>query len=319
MAVCHLYNLPNELLIHLFLHKTTPELLLLTTVSRRISTIILRILQNRLTATVELDPISLLLKCHQPSTKVFQPPYFCTYNGTVGLSLYATEAEDEENIGTRLKQMRNMYSRFRPHPREVDQNGKRVLPRRGDVPGSRTFPGAAKEEYKGKTVKQTLSLEAHELFTQLVARINLVKLGPGHGLFTCIEEVEDGVIRVWKDWLADGATKDQSRRGAEVVENMDQDAGCLSNPHIKDVVLDDCGILWVGEFKNTGIRFNVKQSTFRRDRPIPIRADEDMPVSYEIEYDEVFVRTSRLLLTLEQSMAKEDNSSDKAVVFRSIR
>lgn len=253
------------------------------------STIILRILHNRLVAAAELNSHSLLLECYHPSAKLFEPPYFCTYRGTEGLSLYATEAEYETNIGERLGKMRNMYSRFRPHQRELEESGRRVLRRPGDVPGSRTFPGTAQDKYEGKTVKQMLSLEAHELFTQLVSTANLVKIGPRHGLFTCFVDVEEGVMRVWKDWLAETAAKGRQERAAaqvETVEIIEETArGKAVVKEEEKFDMNDPRILWVSGSKNTGIRFNVEERKFRRDTPILIRSDEDMPVSYEIEYD----------------------------------
>jgi hypothetical protein len=279
------------LLLHLFLPITTPELLALTSISRRISTIILRILHNRLVAAAELDSHSLLLECYHPSVKLFEPPYFCTYHGTKGLSLYVTEAEDEANIGERLRKMRDMYSRFRPYRRELEEGGRRVVRRPGDVPGSRTFPGTVKDIYEGETVKQTLSLEAHELFTQLVAQTNLVKIGPRHGLFTCFVDVEEGVMRVWKDWLAETSAKGRFERASAPVEAVEavgstsKGKQAVKEVDKEKVDMDDPRILWVSGSKNTGIRFNVKERKFRRDTPILIRADEDMPVTYEIEYD----------------------------------
>jgi hypothetical protein len=220
--------------------------------------------------------------------KLFEPPYFCTYHGTNGLTLYETEAKDEPNIGERLEKMRNMYSRFRPHQRELEESGRRVVPRPGDIPGSRTFPGTAQDRYEGETVKQTLSLESHELFTQLVAQTNLVKIGPRHGLFTCFVDVEEGVLRVWKEWLADIAAKGQ-QESASVMEETAGEVGkgkeAVGEVYKEKADMEDRRILWVSSARNTGIRFNVKNRKFRRDTPILIRADEDMPVSYEIEYD----------------------------------
>jgi hypothetical protein len=264
----------------------TPELLPLTLISRRLSSVILRILHSRLVAAAEPNSHSLLLECYHPSAKLFEPPYFCAYNGTDGLSLYETESEDETTIGLRLEKMRSMYSRFRPHQRELEDGGRRV--RRGDIPGTRTFPGTVQDKYRGDTVKQTLSLESHELFTQLVAQTNLVKIGPRHGLFTSFVEVEEGVLRVWKDWLDATATKGR-QAGAGVAQEVVQEVG-KGKEAVKEVDeeaadMSDARILWVSPSKNTGIRFNVKERKFRRDAPILIRAEEDVPVSFEIEYD----------------------------------
>jgi hypothetical protein len=133
------------------------------------------------------------------------------------------------------------------------------------VPGSRTFPipGTASDGFEGEAVRQILSLEGGELFTQLVAQLNLVKIGPRNGLYTSFTEVEEGVVRVWRDWLKDMAE-----------ESVDEKKG-------KEKVL------WVdGKSRNTGLRFRVREKKIRRNAPILFRADEeDLPVSYEVEYD----------------------------------
>jgi hypothetical protein len=287
----------------------TPELLPLTLISRRLSSIILRILHSRLVAAAELNSHSLLLECYHPSAKLFEPPYFCAYNGTDGLVLYETESEDETTIGLRLEKMRSMYSRFRPHQRELEDGGRRVRP--GDIPGTRTFPGTVQDKYQGETVKQTLSLESHELFTQLVAQTNLVKIGPRHGLFTSFVEVEEGVLRVWKDWFDATATKGR-QAGAGVAQEVVQEVG-KGKEAVKEVDeqaadVSDARILWVSPSKNTGIRFNVKERKFRRDAPILIRAEEDVPVSFEIEYDGMHIEVDTVTcrkLTYEQNFSSE--------------
>ncbi|KAH8729000.1 hypothetical protein GQ44DRAFT_737182 [Phaeosphaeriaceae sp. PMI808] len=318
MGECYIEKLPNELLLHLFSFASTPDLLPLTLISRRLSTIILRILHNRLVKVAELHSHSVLLECYHPSAKPVEPPYFCTYQGTHGLSLYETRVEDEANIGARLGNMRSMYSRYRPHQQELESGGRRVVRRPGDVPGSRTFPGTVQDKYRGENVKQKLNLEAHELFTQLVVQTNLVKIGSLHGLFTGFVNIEEGVARVWKDWLAAMASRAQNADIDIPVEVVEVGMGKQPTPEVcEEAVLDELGILWVGMSKNTGIRFKVRELKFRREAPILVRADEDTPVTYEIEYDELFMRTSHLLLMLEKSLVQEDNSSGQAVVFGS--
>jgi len=137
-------------------------------------------------------------------------------------------------------------------------------------------------------VKQTVSLEEHELFTQLVAQTNLVKIGPYNGLFSAFVDVEEGVLRVWRKWLGHNASKGNNT-SAEVQKEEVRKLG-RGITAVREVVderldLDDQRILWVSTSKNTGIRFNVKERKLRRDSPILIRNDEDTPVSYDIEYD----------------------------------
>ena len=194
----------------------------------------------------------------------------------------------------RLGELHNMYSCFRPHRRDLEASGRRVMPRPGDIPGSRTFPGMVQDKYDGEAVRQTLGLEAHELFTQLVAQTNLVKIGPRNGLFTCFVGVEEGVLRVWREWLKDTSAKGQVKGTGVKHDNLvNSGKGIVEDPigeRIVDKVdLTDPRILWVSPLKNTGIRLNARERKLRRDTPILIRTDEDMPVTYIIEYDGTFL------------------------------
>ncbi|KAF2019477.1 hypothetical protein BU24DRAFT_439597 [Aaosphaeria arxii CBS 175.79] len=332
MDQCHVFKLPNELLLHILTPLPTPELLPLTVICHRIYTLILRILQNRLVAASNLDSHSLLLECYHPSAKLTEPPYFCAYRGTDGLSAYTAGIHDKKSDdASRLGEMKNLYSRFRPHRRELDPTGRRVVRRQrphpaGDIPGSRTYdasqssssqsskviPGTASDLNEGgETVKQTLSLEAHELFTQLVAQTNLVKISEASGIFSCFVDVEEGVVRVWREWL---------KKASSVLPPMSTDTSTNGSSTRRPVQLDE-NILWVSPSRNSGIRFNVRERKLLHSHiPILIRADEpdaDLPVSYELEFSELLIRTSHLLLTLEKSMVQEDNTSGKAIVFGS--
>ena len=278
----------TQLLLHLFVPLPTPDLLPLTVLSHRIYNIILRILHNRLVAAAELESHSLLLECYHPSAKLTEPPYFCAYQGTDGLSLYEDPCgPDRVAAAARLGEMRQMYSRFRPPRRELEDGGRRVARRPGDIPGSRTYPGTAQDKFSGEIVKQTVSLEAHELFTQLVAQVNLVKIGPYNGLFSAFVDVEEGVLRIWRKWLGENAAKGKHDIDTpkEKTEEVGGAKGELRKPdEIKSGSEDQC-ILWVSTARNTGIRFNVRERKLRRDTPILIRNDENLPVSYDVEYD----------------------------------
>ncbi|KAF2877572.1 F-box domain-containing protein [Massariosphaeria phaeospora] len=318
-ADCHLYKLPNELLLYLLTPIPTPELLPLTLISHRIYALILRILQNRLVAAAELHSHSLLLECYQPSAKLTEPSYFCSSHGTHGLCALS---EHDTSTAARLGEMRSLYSRFRPYRRELETGDRRVRGPPGDVPGSRTFPGTASDRFEGETVRQTLSLDGDEWFTQLVAQTKLVKIGPRNGLYTSSVEIEEGVLRVWRKWLRRIADKGLSTTSL-FVEPVAAKRGVTGEGPVRDATelhndVNDERILWVTPAKNTGIRFNVREPKLRRDVPILVRTDEeDMHVSYDIEYDELLIRTSHLLLMLEKSLVQEDNSSGKAVVFGS--
>lgn len=240
-------------------------------------------------AASELDSHSVLLECFHPSAKLTEPPYFCTYRGTDGLSDYNVFAEDEKSLASRLGEMRNIYSRFRPYRRELERGGRRVVRPPGDIPGSRTFPGTAQDRFEGETVKQFLSLDGHELFTQLVSQSNLVKIGPRNGLFSCFVDVEEGVVRVWREWLRDMALRKNTSTTSmkrEAATYVDKGKEAVRNDNTDRTDVNDESILWVSPLRNTGIRFNIKERKLKRDAPLLVRADEEeMPVSYDIEYD----------------------------------
>ncbi|KAH9868942.1 hypothetical protein J1614_008019 [Plenodomus biglobosus] len=319
MSECYFYRLPNELLLHLFTPIPTPDLLPLTAISRRIYNLIIRILHNRLVAASELHDHTLLLECYHPSAKLTEPSYFCAYRGTDGLGQY-NGAESSDCDAGMLGRMHGMYSRFQPHRRDLDASGRRVVARPGDVPGSRTFPGTVQDKGMGNAAKQTLSLEAHELFTQLVAQTNLVKIGPRSGLFTSFVGIEEGVLRVWREWLKDVAAKDRAHpitTTHQPIEVRGKGKAVAREAVEETADMHDPSILWVSSAKNTGLRFNVKEKKLPKDVPILIRNDEDLPVSYEIEFVELVIRTSHVLFTLEDSMVQEDNSCGQAVVFGS--
>ena len=121
---------------------------------------------------------------------------------------------------------------------------------------------------------------------------NLVKLGPKPVLFLSHANVGDGVIRVWRDWLAQQA----------------------------DNLIDRVApILWADAAQNVGVRFRVAHHGAALERlPVLVAAGEEMPVAYRLEFDELVVRTSRLLLMVEKSEAQEVTTSGKAVIIASI-
>ncbi|EON68215.1 hypothetical protein W97_07473 [Coniosporium apollinis CBS 100218] len=331
-----LYDLPNELLLHILTPFPTLDLLALTTLSHRIHALILRILHNRLLLAANLHDHTLLLECYHPSAKLTEPPLFCTYLGTPGLDdvpeACLSPGSSNEGLGgggggsssssngpltTPLATMRSLYSTFRPHHRSPALSTRRHPA--GDIPGSRTHPSSSASQARHRKtgdgssaeelVRQLVSLDSHELFTQLCAQIHLVRVGPRNGLFRCFVEVEEGVVRVWRGWLGERACAG----GKEMLgaKGKQRDDGVV------EVRVEKEGILWVKPGENVGLRFRVRERVFRREGPVLLRMDEEVAVTYEIEYEELLVRTSHLLLSLEKSLIQMDNTSGKAVVFGS--
>lgn len=127
-------------------------------------------------------------------------------------------------------------------------------------------------------VKQVLNLESHELFTQLCAHANLVRMGPRRGLFNSIQPVEEGVVRVWRDWLG------------RVVNSRDLDERVESSEGGRRVHGDE-DVLWVDLNRHVGLRLRVRKSELHRTLPVLWNAnDDDVAVSYEIEYQGTFLK-----------------------------
>jgi hypothetical protein len=289
-------DLPNELILQTLTILPTTALLPLASISRRVHALVIRIFQTRLRQAANLPDHSLLLECYHPSQKLTEPPLFCTYVGSPGLDIGASHKktiDDKEwtAVGSR-DAMRNLYSVFTPHRRFVS---KRPHPA-GDIPGSRTHSSSqASTTNSGfiekETVKQILSLEGHELFTQICAVAIIVRSGPRNGLFRSCVELEDGVIRVWREWLGRMSGEADEASITSTPSEIDLDItgkGKGKGPQLSENetggIGEDRRILWVDAKKNVGLRLKVTEKKWRRNEPVLIHADEEDSVSYEIEY-----------------------------------
>jgi hypothetical protein len=260
---------------------TTCELLPLATVSQRFHALVLRLLHYRLLLSASLAEYKLILECFHPTSKLIEPHVFCTYLGTPGLSdKYEGEGSLYENIDTaeKLGRLGSLYSKFKP-----------------ESPGE-----------ESPALKRPVNLEGFEEFSQLCVVVNVVKALPGTTHLLSAVNVEDGVIRLFRGWLKSQANDPQSS--------------------------PDQHTLWVTQSKNVGLKFRVREVT-RLDSSLPvlIHRDEESFLSYEIVIDgmtlcpswasgslivvtELLVRTTRLLLTVEQSL-QEQQHYPNAVVF----
>lgn len=138
---------------------------------------------------------------------------------------------------------------------------------------------------------QDVFLDETESFSQLCTVTNLVEVGPKPGLFLSHVNVGDGVVRVWRDWLAAQA----------------QNGDGVGAP-----------ILWADARQSVGVRFRVR----RREgewlhAPVLVAAgeEEEMPVAYRLEFEEVVVRAGELLLGLERSEEQGVTTSGNAVMI----
>ena len=154
----------------------------LVTVADRLARIILRILHACMVEATSLASHMLVIEGYQPSARLMQPPYFCSCVETPGLGPCDSTAE-ASSVAQQLRDIRAYYTRFRPWHKERDALRSQVRMGGADIPC------------------QVLSLDGVELLTQLCVVSNLVKIGSRPGLFTSFTEVEEGIARIWRDWL----------------------------------------------------------------------------------------------------------------------
>ena len=245
--------------------------------------------------------------------------------------------------GQTLHEYNNLYSRFWPYREEQVKTRRRYRHPAGDIPGSRTYfqdpppepdvssqqhanslsatstsgPGSNGETVPGtgaveasvettvyNTVRQLVNLDSGELFSQLRATTTLVKIGP-KGLFFSTVAVSDGVIRVFRNWLAENsrhtARDDKNRsasRGEETssggmhgCEECAADNACEGGACPKADQQSNCNdddhpaVLWVNDGQNVGVRFSVRERRRQTDKPILYQHEDELALSYEIQFE----------------------------------
>ncbi|KAG6367019.1 hypothetical protein INS49_001201 [Diaporthe citri] len=171
----------------------------------------------------------------------------------------------EEEHQMSFGQFGQLYSRFRPVLQEENRRSRSRHP---------SVSGGGVEGDDTATVR--VDLDDCEMFSQLCTVTNMVKTSSRKGLFLSHVNINEGVVRVFRRWLR------QCHKG----ELKEQDQ-----------------ILWTDRKKNVGLRFKVRENVGARAGPAD--EDEDLPVSYELEYQEILVRTGQLLLKVEKAEDQE--------------
>lgn len=102
-------------------------------------------------------------------------------------------------------------------------------------------------------------------------------------------------MRVWRDWLKERAEGVAKRKGEEEEEIEKR-------------------LLWSDTQKHVGLRLRVNG---RQDERVPVLVsrDEDPNVGYTLQYEELVVRSSQLLLMMEDSLDRDIGNTGKAIVI----
>ncbi|PLB34176.1 F-box protein [Aspergillus candidus] len=300
-----LYTLPNEVFVQIFTPFSTRDLLPLTTVSRRFHALILRILHYRLLVSASLKEYKLILECFHPASKLVEPHVFCKYLGTDGLSdQYEGKGSLYEDVdeAQRLGRLSSLYSRFRPEATVEEQSiGVRLLSSWGIGGGSRE---------DNLLVTRPIHLEVFENFSQLCIVVNIVKVIPGSSLLLSAVTVEDEVVRLFQDWLQDAV-----RRREHLENHNDPYSRETTEESDADIRMDGSQMLWVDQARNVGLKVRVREKReVSEAAPILVHRDEEPATSFELAIEELHVRTTRLLTTMEKSLEEQQNHS-KAMIF----
>ena len=136
----------------------------------------------------------------------------------------------------------------------------------------------------GEMVTQIISLDAHELFSQLCVSANLVKIGPRRGVFlSCIDLLRKTTPRIWRTWLAEKA---------KISSTSDSALGELQNDR------DRTHVIWVDSQRNVGIRVRVRERRWYQGRPVLMYHDEDEAVSYSLELEGTLIKLAVISLSI---------------------
>ena len=263
-------NIP-KILITILSTFPTRNLLSLTRTSHRFHSLILGILNTRLLTASSLHNHTLILECFHPSTKLSTPYLRCEYLGLGSADVLPTNTDFLANVSDidALGKMHTMYSHFRPLQPEEDRRMRRPHPAGGWFPA----PNALAEK-QTEYVCQKIHLESHELFSQLCTITNLVKIGPKRGLFLSCVNIGEGIIRIWRNWLAErcASLKKRDRLGTGPSTKTEEDEEYKQR------------LLWADLRNHVGLRIKVRE---REDVLVPVLMgkDGDALVSYVLEYE----------------------------------
>ncbi|KAG7287577.1 hypothetical protein NEMBOFW57_007089 [Staphylotrichum longicolle] len=269
-------SVPNELLISILSQLPTPSLLPLVTVSHRFYAATLQVLKLRLHHALA-----------EPDHRLM-------------LDFAGVEAEAEGSLpgaheAAHSGGLRAIYSHFRPveHDDNAPQRARVSRRRQSSIGTSGTSGGGQRSVVERPSID--VYLDDDESFSQLCATTNLVRLGPKPGLFRSHVNVSDGVVRVWREWLAARA----SEKAGEAATATDE------------------VVLWVDAARDVGVRFRVTEKDIRAQHPVLVGNDEQLPVAYRLEFEELLVRSSTLLVMVEKSEVQEVVAEGKAIVLAS--
>ena len=265
----------------------TRSLIQLAFVCHRFRNVINQIVLNRFLKAASLKDHKLILECYHPTAQYTEPYLLCEYLGTPGLTDVAGKHGSEAGGkagNTSLGDLGNLYSRFLPRGKDIESEPTIVRSHpAGDVPGSRTsptpIPSSSTQAVQPDMITRAVSMESHELFSQLCVSASLVQVGPRRGVFlSCVDVLRKTTTRIFRDWLT-GSAGSLKEPDLDVYGFVPKDATSASGSSHHQPRRS----IWVDQENNIGLRVRAHERKWRRNTPIIVHQDEDQAISYSLE------------------------------------
>ena len=277
----------------------------LTPVCRNFHCLALRLVQNRLSIAAGLGGHTLFLECHHPAARTPGGKLSCNALETGALVDLLAAVHDDDNYLGQVKQVFEMYTPFKPQRRPTETTVRFRVP--GDIPGSRTHPSSNPEvQYNpNEPVYYTVTVDSQEVFSQLSCLAYLGRREFTEGMMFSIQQVSEGHIRVWRNWLSEQCESKTWTDGEPIAIYHDAPMSPKATGRGRsDSVLStvppnkDPSVLWIdSRDENVGIRFRVRERVWRKAAPVSYSSDVEAPVTYTVELEGVYYCPSDRVLS----------------------
>ncbi|MCJ1469588.1 hypothetical protein MMC07_008223 [Pseudocyphellaria aurata] len=224
----------------------------------------------------------LQLRCHHPAADYTRGGEYYDYLGTLGLSRAGHAGASPTSDDVAGGGLRGLYSRFSPAQCDEQKWG----------------------------VGRIINLDGHELFSQLCTSLTLTKIVRCDHVYV----QENRTVRLWRDWLAQCASCpiDLIRDGASVERSRSssQERSPFSGELDRTI--------WTDQDQNVGLRVRVhdRKSSLEERHDRFQDADEDQPVSYDLDIRELIIRSIFLLDGLEKLSVSNKDWTRMAIIVR---
>ncbi|OXV09678.1 hypothetical protein Egran_02560 [Elaphomyces granulatus] len=127
--------------------------------------------------------------------------------------------------------------------------------------------------------------------------------------------IQNGTIFMARDWLEYSSNPNLLAFSLDKAAVQEETADTHGGAHLLN---GDQDILWIDKMKRVGLKVRVKRGRSNRPMPFVAAPHESLPLHYEVEIEEVRVRSVCLLCAFEESW-REPNFNSKLIVMGAYR